>query len=58
MYIEATYISILHPSGHGWGEDLEGLPDHGPSLDGMGLQQAVEHLKNGSYYNTIYSMMS
>ena len=42
-----TYISILHATKHGGGEDLQGLFDHGPSLHRVGLQQTVENLVVG-----------
>ena len=42
-----TYISILHASWHGGGEDFQGLFDHSPSLHRMGLQQTMENLRVG-----------
>ena len=43
-----THISVLHPDGHHRGQYVQGLPHDGPGLQGVGLQQTVEHLQDNA----------
>ena len=46
--VNESGVGVLHANRHDWCEDVQSLPDNGASLEGMGLEQAVEHLGGNS----------
>ena len=56
-------VAVLHAGGNSWSEDGHRLSHDGPSLHGVGLQQAVEDLNRGEvmsfcYHSIIYMLCS
>ena len=47
-------VAVLHAARHGWGEDLQRLPDHRFGFVSVGFQQAVKHLHR--YKHTLEHM--